>query len=128
MRHNRHKKIFCSLAVLAMLLSFLTQITPLWLTQSAGTQLLICTAFGTKTITIDDNGREIPLPVKPTNKCKACLKISENDSGLDFIKAHAPLIPITKTASRIPDEQTKTSNFPDINNNARPRAPPAKRS
>ncbi len=76
--HN--KKYITALALLAMALSLLATITPLWAKNNAGTSILICTAFGSKTITIDKNGNELPdlpqIPAHAKNNCALCLAAS----------------------------------------------------
>ena len=68
------RKIITTIALLAMSLSFLAQITPLWLKKTDGTSIQICTAFGIETITLDENGKKVPtLPKDIQNHCVMCL-------------------------------------------------------
>lgn len=64
------------MAVTAMILSVLAQTTPLWAKQVNGKPLIICSAFGEKTIFINDDGKEIqqsqPSEHKKTNLCEMC--------------------------------------------------------
>lgn len=64
--------VMSALALLAMAVSFMAQITPLWLSQQTGTELTICTAYGIETITIDENGDRLPNKPEQTNAQKHC--------------------------------------------------------
>ncbi len=67
------RQISKGLALLAMVIMLLVQSTPIWAKQSGDTPLIICTALGFKTIAVDQNGQEIPQPIKPTtNHCSVC--------------------------------------------------------
>ncbi len=73
------KQIVAGIALLAMGLSFLSQVTPLWLKRVEGKALLICTTFGIEQIIIDENGNKIPAPIKlAKNHCVMCLNASNN--------------------------------------------------
>lgn len=66
-----------TLALFAMVLSFLSQVMPLWVSQTDGTPIVICSSFGSKTIIIDENGQQVPdAPTFSTEHCKMCLNAS----------------------------------------------------
>ncbi|PCK00581.1 MAG: hypothetical protein COA45_02055 [Zetaproteobacteria bacterium] len=54
-------------------LSFLAQTTPLWVKKVNGQPIVICSAFGTKTIFIDKSGQKVPAPPNIKNHCVMCL-------------------------------------------------------
>lgn len=64
-------------AVLAMLMHFMAQITPLWMPAADGQTIQICTTQGVKTIALDENGNEIPPsplnPAQASHNCAFCL-------------------------------------------------------
>ncbi len=118
------RKIFAVMAFLAMTLGFMSSITPLWAAQNDdGSTLVICSSFGTRTITLDANGKEIPaLPTY--KKCSMCLV-----HAVDF---QAPdLFDITSIAPSLIDDNTckifHNAGFAhkDFYIKTRPRAPPA---
>ncbi len=78
MKHTKAKvTISTTLALFAMVLSFLSQTTPLWVSQTDGTPVVICSAFGSKTIIIDENGQQVPdAPTFNTEHCQMCLNAS----------------------------------------------------
>lgn len=65
-----------SLALLAMGLAFLAQITPLWVKKIDGQPIVICSSFGEKTIFLDKNGNKTPAPATIQNHCVMCLTAS----------------------------------------------------
>lgn len=74
MRNYSNNKLTAYIAFLAMSLSFLAQVTPLWAKNVDGTSIVICSSFGTKTIIIDENGNEVPaLPTRIKNNCVMCI-------------------------------------------------------
>jgi len=76
---RQYRKLIALFALLAMGLAFLAQISPLWAKDANGTPILICTAFGYETITIDENGNELPTPTsKAKNHCAICLNSSKH--------------------------------------------------
>ena len=65
------------LALMAMVMAFMSHTTPLWASSTNGTPIVICSSFGTKTIIIDENGKEIPQDDSSTLKlCAMCLNAS----------------------------------------------------
>ncbi len=71
------QKLSASIALLAMILSFLSHITPLWAQQVNGTPIVICSTYGTKTIFIDENGNKLPdTPEYKIFRCTMCLNAS----------------------------------------------------
>ena len=62
-----------SIALLAMGLAFMAQVTPLWVKTVDGQPIVICSAFGQKTIFLDENGNKTPAPVAIQNHCVMCL-------------------------------------------------------
>ncbi|MGH1457147.1 MAG: DUF2946 family protein [Alphaproteobacteria bacterium] len=62
------------IALFAITLSLLAQTTPLWAKSSNGQAIEICSAFGSRIITIDENGKEIPAAPqsKYQNHCPLC--------------------------------------------------------
>lgn len=70
---KHYRKIMASIALLAMGLAFLAQITPLWVKKVDGQPIVICSAFGETTIFLDENGQKIPAPITIQNHCVMCL-------------------------------------------------------
>ena len=70
---KHYRKIMASLALLAMGLAFLAQTTPLWVKKVDGQPIIICSAFGERTIFLDKNGQKTPAPVTIQNHCVMCL-------------------------------------------------------
>lgn len=76
MKTLRKNTLFCALAFIAVTLSVMVSATPVWV--KSGNIVEICSSFGTKTITIDENGQEIPA-VPPSKKhCAFCLTASSD--------------------------------------------------
>ncbi|PCI57175.1 MAG: hypothetical protein COB36_02605 [Alphaproteobacteria bacterium] len=70
---KHYRKFITSLALLAMGLAFLAQITPLWVKTIDGQPIVICSAFGERTIFLDENGNKTPAPITIQNHCVMCL-------------------------------------------------------
>ena len=64
------KTTFQILAVLSLFMHIAAQLSPLWASESAGFQIQICSGNTFQTITIDENGNEIPA--KPTIRMHDC--------------------------------------------------------
>lgn len=73
MKTISHKKITSSIALFAIFLSFMAQITPLWAKTIDGQTIVICSSLGEKTIFVDKDGNESPTPVEVKNHCLICL-------------------------------------------------------
>ncbi len=124
--HRRVLKSWAfAIATLAMTVSFLAQITPLWATQPSGTSITICSTLGSRTITIDENGDEIPS--SPTQEkqtkehCTLCL-ISTADTAPSPYQAYTTLrIKTQKTTWHIKNILPKQNNKKTPHS---PRAPP----
>tara|TARA_R110002072_G_scaffold32982_5_gene100132 strand:- start:661 stop:1023 length:363 start_codon:yes stop_codon:yes gene_type:complete len=89
--------IISTLAFIAMALSFMAQIAPLWAKQADGTPMVICSSFGEQTILIDENGNKLPnLPnFSPhRNHCALCFVM-----GGYVILPDAPLMPVIQVTS-----------------------------
>ncbi len=75
MKHRKpYHRLFLTLALIAMSMSFMAQITPLWAKATDGQSMVICTAFGIETITIDKDGNRVRtrLPADSDNLRKHC--------------------------------------------------------
>ncbi|MGH1376184.1 MAG: hypothetical protein ACRBCK_07535 [Alphaproteobacteria bacterium] len=70
-----------AIALLAMSMSFLMQLTPLLQNTSIGSSLTICTAYGLQTISIDEDGQKIPSPEQApqSKRCTTCII-----AGMDY--------------------------------------------
>lgn len=98
------RKISLYLALFAMILGFMAHITPLWAKQGDGQAILICSAFGNRTVFVDNNGKEIPQAPQqsPRKQCVMCL-----NTGIDYDLPHMTQAKHTvlrgvKTITRIP--------------------------
>ncbi|MGH1402938.1 MAG: DUF2946 family protein [Alphaproteobacteria bacterium] len=77
-----------SLALFAMVIMLLAQTTPIWAKQSDATSLVICTALGLKTISVDENGTEQPTPAKGSSQhCSVCHLATDIDVLLQIQNA-----------------------------------------
>jgi len=127
MARKKTQKHVLILALLAMAASFLSNTTPLWLKQANGTPILVCSTFGTRTVLIDENGKEVPAPAELNNKCLLCLNASDDEASAD--------VPATiDTAYNLSDVKTKNKKLfistrlkirKQEHPSARPRAPPS---
>lgn len=81
---KKHRRLYkAALALLALCTSLAVQLSPLWLSQADGTPITICSSFGSRTIIIDDNGKEIPsAPSIKNEHCSICLA-----SSMDIVPA-----------------------------------------
>jgi len=68
------------LAALAILMQTAAVAAALWMTSQGGFSLEICTAWGTRTITLDENGAPTDAPAPDTQKhdCPLCLNLAQN--------------------------------------------------
>ncbi len=122
MNIGKNNKITASIALFAIFLSFMAQITPLWVKSIDGQPIIICSSLGEKTIFLDQNGEQTPTPVEINSHCQMCLT-----STPDYI---APSTETFVTALYYVREHTKFSNGQtplhgslSANTNS-PRAPP----
>ena len=75
---NKHPFISACI-ILALTMHLMAQITPLWMTKSNGFTIQICAGQDVRTITIDENGNEIPgLPAPKTKNCAFCTAGTHN--------------------------------------------------
>ncbi len=114
------------LALLAMAASFLSNTTPLWLKQVEGAPILVCSAFGTRTVLVDENGKEVPAPIELSNKCLLCLNASDDETDTDIAAT-------IETVFNLSDAKAKNQNLflatplkiqKQDHPTAQPRAPP----
>lgn len=84
MTRKKAQKHVLILALLAMAASFLSNTTPLWLKQVEGAPILVCSTFGTRTVLVDENGKEVPAPIELSNKCLLCLNASDDETDTDI--------------------------------------------
>lgn len=73
---NTNRKIFYAFAIVALVMNFMIQITPLWLSDDGAQSFEICTTQGIETVTIDKDGNEAPAPDLPKHDCPFCLAYS----------------------------------------------------
>ena len=84
-----------------MVLSIMAQTTPLWLKKTDGTNIIICTAYGAETITIDENGNKVPnLPTDIKNHCAMCLVAAQSVTSTLSLAGTLPLPHIRTTAAQ----------------------------
>ncbi len=116
------QKTFFALALMAMTLSIFAHLSPIWAANQNGTQITICSAFGTQTILIDENGNEIPQSPK-LRTCSLCFM-----TGLSVHIPDSPLslAPRDVTLSRfnIHDLYSAQVAQPPLPQQTQPRAPP----
>tara|TARA_R110002095_G_scaffold210027_2_gene196974 strand:- start:8650 stop:9042 length:393 start_codon:yes stop_codon:yes gene_type:complete len=101
-RQTSLKNKYCvMLGLLAMALSFLSHIAPLWASQPDGTSIVICSTLGTKTITIDDDGNKIPdTPDYKPKHCVMCVNASMHAvSAQDYAHVLPPFLTPTSRGS-----------------------------
>ena len=119
------RNLVTSIALLAMGLAFMAQITPLWVKKVDGQPIVICSAFGTKTIFIDENGQKIPASVKIQNHCVMCLTAAAHyttPSTIQIINRHD----LAAFKIHVPTDQQTLRTRTVITAHA-PRAPPRQR-
>lgn len=87
----RNHKLTALFALIAMTLSLIASVTPLWI--KSGTTLTICSSFGTKTITLDENGKEMPAPTRIKKTCAMCLNASADKALLETHNAEHGIHP-----------------------------------
>lgn len=68
LRHNPHLYM---LTIVAIILSFMASISPLW--AKSGHIIEVCSTFDTRQISVDENGNEIPPAPKLKKSCTLCL-------------------------------------------------------
>lgn len=74
---NRCKNIFQILAILSLFMHIMAQLSPIWASESSGLQIQICSGNTFQTITIDENGNEIPAkPSIRMHDCAFCAAVS----------------------------------------------------
>lgn len=119
------QKIATCLALFAMALSFLAQTAPLWAKQVNGQYIEICSALGTRTISVDDNFNELPdqSPSKHDKKehCTICLTTAQ---GITSPTSNAITTAFTFVKSvKVKEPETSQNQKAFTNKNAI-RAPP----
>ena len=98
------------LAIMAMGLSISAHLSPLWAKTYDGKSIVICTALGLKTITIDQNGQ----PTKSTSSsehCSICLINNQTATLQNHIAIPFPVASPKTKKSESPSPLLQTKDF-----------------
>ena len=116
------KRFFHFAAILAVLMQLGAHLNPVIAAVTGATQITICSAFSTRTITIDKNGNEVP-PIQNirTRDCSVCAV-----AKAFALETHAVQITPQPVGLFVHDEAAQDRIYKHIRAKSNPtRAPPA---
>ncbi len=120
---NAAKRLFHFLAVLSLCMHVMAQLAPLWATESGAFQIQICSGNTYKTISIDENGNEVPeKPTLRTQRCAFCATSTFTATPAVYADIFTPSRERIKTRN---DHQHETAFISEHGRAHATRAPPA---
>lgn len=119
MKHT--PRLFQILAILSLCMHLMASITPLWAMESGGLRIQICSGDAWKTITVDENGKQVPDKPQPRkHHCVFCANASL--SGVE--NAPALFIPPPHTKQFHDSHKTSLTDNTPAKRAHQTRAPP----